>query len=152
MKESYLTGGEPFLHPEIRGILTDLLTLAPTTVLTNGTLIDSELAQEMCKLNKSSSHPLNLRVSLESYREEENNWLRGKGSFSQALVGDSELGKCGFCSHPDDYSLVGGRTGRGNAKRLCRADPYPFSVRVAFEDTASDSIGTGGRAMSALPA
>lgn len=48
VKQFYLTGGEPFLHSEIEGILADLLSLGPTTVLTNGTLIDPGLAEGVC--------------------------------------------------------------------------------------------------------
>lgn len=86
-KHFYLTGGEPFLHSEIEGILADLLALGPTTVLTNGTLIDPNLAGGLRGLREASSHPLELRVSLESYREEENDRLRGAGSFSRTLAG-----------------------------------------------------------------
>src|SRR5690349_6422615 len=34
VREVYLTGGEPFLHPELLGILEDTLSVAPCTVLT----------------------------------------------------------------------------------------------------------------------
>src|SRR5262245_29072436 len=39
VKEVYFTGGEPFLHPEMPILLGEALAVAPTTVLTNGTLI-----------------------------------------------------------------------------------------------------------------
>ena len=39
VKEIYFTGGEPFLHGEILPLLELALGAAPTTVLTNGTLI-----------------------------------------------------------------------------------------------------------------
>ncbi|MBI3107970.1 MAG: radical SAM protein [Candidatus Rokubacteria bacterium] len=38
-REIYLTGGEPFLHPEVLPLLERALAAAPTTVLTNGTTI-----------------------------------------------------------------------------------------------------------------
>ena len=39
VREYYFTGGEPFLHPRIVEILTLALSYGPTTVLTNGTLL-----------------------------------------------------------------------------------------------------------------
>ena len=38
VREVYLTGGEPFLNPELEGIVEDTLADVPVTILTNGTL------------------------------------------------------------------------------------------------------------------
>ncbi|MGH9356746.1 MAG: radical SAM protein, partial [Terriglobia bacterium] len=40
VKEISFTGGEPFLHPELIEMLHCSLACAPTTVLTNGTLVN----------------------------------------------------------------------------------------------------------------
>src|SRR5438445_757378 len=50
VKEIYFTGGEPFLHREILPLLERALEAAPTTVLTNGTLIGPEQADALAAL------------------------------------------------------------------------------------------------------
>ncbi|MCF6150318.1 MAG: methyltransferase domain-containing protein [Candidatus Kuenenia sp.] len=98
VKEYYFTGGEPFLHPEIAEILRESLNYGPTTVLTNGTLITQDVAQALARITHLSGHKLEFRVSLESYEEEGNDKIRGKGSFQKAVQGISFLVKAGF--HP----------------------------------------------------
>src|SRR3990172_13122105 len=43
IEEVYLTGGEPFLNPELPEIIADALKVSSVTVLTNATLITREL-------------------------------------------------------------------------------------------------------------
>src|SRR5215471_21104007 len=50
VKDIYFTGGEPFLHGDILPLLRASLAAAPTTVLTNGTLIDAAMADELAAL------------------------------------------------------------------------------------------------------
>ena len=45
VKEIYFTGGEPFLHQEILPLLALSLSVAPTTVLTNGTVITAAMGR-----------------------------------------------------------------------------------------------------------
>src|SRR5512134_915775 len=47
VKEIYFTGGEPFLHRDIVPLLELSLTVAPTTVLTNGTVITEAMADAL---------------------------------------------------------------------------------------------------------
>ena len=96
VKEFYFTGGEPFLHPEIAVILKEALKYGPTTVLSNGTLITQDVAQEFAQISKISKHRLEFRISLESYVEEENDQIRGKGSFRRAIRGIQSLVNAGF--------------------------------------------------------
>ncbi|HKO21923.1 MAG TPA: radical SAM protein, partial [Candidatus Eisenbacteria bacterium] len=44
VRDFYFTGGEPFLNKELLPILEDALAIAPSTVLTNATLIDAARA------------------------------------------------------------------------------------------------------------
>ncbi|MEJ2008809.1 MAG: radical SAM protein [Acidobacteriota bacterium] len=44
VKEIFFTGGEPFLHPDLGDMLSFSLRHAPTTVLTNGMLINDRIA------------------------------------------------------------------------------------------------------------
>jgi organic radical activating enzyme len=55
VKEIYFTGGEPFLHAEMLALLGDALEVAPTTVLTNGTLIDEATVDGLAALARRAS-------------------------------------------------------------------------------------------------
>ena len=96
VKEFYFTGGEPFLHPEIADILQEALKYGPTTVLSNGTLITEGLSQTLAQASRISKHKVEFRVSLESFIEEENDQVRGMGSFKRAIRGIQSLVHAGF--------------------------------------------------------
>ena len=85
VKEVYFTGGEPFLHPEMPTLLADALTIAPTTVLTNGTLITPGMAQTLRRISEGSRYTLEVRVSMDHPEEAKNDRLRGWGSYAKAL-------------------------------------------------------------------
>ena len=86
VKEIYFTGGEPFLHAEMLALLGDALEVAPTTVLTNGTLIDEAMANGLAALARHASYSLEVRVSLDDTDPETNDRVRGAGSFSKAVA------------------------------------------------------------------
>jgi MoaA/NifB/PqqE/SkfB family radical SAM enzyme len=90
-KEIYLTGGEPFLHPEILPLLAASLAIAPTTVLTNGTLIDDDAAGALAALAAESPYSLEVRVSLDGACADDNDRVRGEGTFARALAGVRRL-------------------------------------------------------------
>jgi len=85
VREVYFTGGEPFLHPEILSVLQDALAVAPVTVLTNGTLIDDTLADRLARMSGLARYSLEIRVSLDAPTAAENDAIRGRGSFANAL-------------------------------------------------------------------
>jgi len=85
VREIYFTGGEPFLHPEILSLLAHALERAPTTVLTNGTLIDEPMAGALAALAARAGYSLELRVSLDDPDRERNDAIRGRGAFERAL-------------------------------------------------------------------
>jgi MoaA/NifB/PqqE/SkfB family radical SAM enzyme len=85
VKEIYFTGGEPFLHGEILELLADALAVAPTTVLTNGTLIDAAMADRLATLARRSLYSLEIRVSLDDTDAEKNDRIRGAGAFDKAV-------------------------------------------------------------------
>ena len=86
VKEIYFTGGEPFLHGEILELLADALAVAPTTVLTNGTLIDDAMADRLAALARRSFYSLEIRVSLDDTDAERNDRIRGAGVFDDAVL------------------------------------------------------------------
>ena len=85
VKEIYFTGGEPFLHGEILALLADALAVAPTTVLTNGTLIDDAMADRLAALARGAAYSLEIRVSLDDTDPEKNDRVRGAGAFDKAV-------------------------------------------------------------------
>jgi len=87
VKEFYFTGGEPFLHPELIEILSDTLVVGPCSVLTNGTLFTHARLEALARLTRESRYSLEIRVSLDGYREEIHDRFRGAGSFDRAIEG-----------------------------------------------------------------
>lgn len=79
-----LTGGEPFMHGEIRRIIEALLALDGTNVviLTNGTL----LTHHQRDLRKWPRDRVHLQVSLDGL-EETHDRIRGSGTFGRLMAG-----------------------------------------------------------------
>lgn len=85
VREIYFTGGEPFMHKDLLAILERSLQVAPTSVLTNGTLITPRVAEALGRLQASSPYSLEIRVSLDDVDEAQNDAVRGKGALRKAL-------------------------------------------------------------------
>jgi MoaA/NifB/PqqE/SkfB family radical SAM enzyme len=85
VKEIYFTGGEPFLHREILDLLGCSLEVAPTTVLTNGTMINARMAEALAALVSTSPYSLEIRVSVDDIEAEKNDRIRGKGALAKAV-------------------------------------------------------------------
>ncbi len=96
VKEIYFTGGEPFLHGEMLALLEKALEVAPTTVLTNGTLIDEAMADALASLARRVSYSLEIRVSLDDTDPDKNDRVRGAGSFSKAVAAITRLNDRGL--------------------------------------------------------
>ncbi len=96
VKEFYLTGGEPLLHPDIFDIVSRMLERSPATILTNGTLISERTSKRIAAIQRVSRNKLEFRVSLESFTERENDLIRGPGSFARAKNGIKNLVASGF--------------------------------------------------------
>jgi AdoMet-dependent heme synthase len=86
VKEIYFTGGEPFLHREILPLLERALAVAPTTVLTNGTLIGPSEADALAALAARAPYSLEIRVSLDDTDPEKNDRVRGEGAWAKAVA------------------------------------------------------------------
>jgi MoaA/NifB/PqqE/SkfB family radical SAM enzyme len=85
VKEIYFTGGEPFLHREILPLLEDALRVAPTTVLTNGTVITEPMATSLAVLAGRARYSLEIRVSLDDVEPDANDRVRGAGAWARAV-------------------------------------------------------------------
>lgn len=85
IKEIYYTGGEPFLHRDMLLFIARALEVAPTTVLTNGTLITDEVADQLTALAERSPYSLEIRISIDDVDPEKNDRIRGKGALAKAV-------------------------------------------------------------------
>ncbi|MEK7347393.1 MAG: radical SAM protein [Candidatus Eisenbacteria bacterium] len=96
VRDFYFTGGEPFLHRDLVGILEDALRVGPSSVLTNGTLITPERARTLAALERESRYALELRVSLDGLTAAMNDPIRGEGTFEETVRGLRALAEAGF--------------------------------------------------------
>ena len=95
-RDFYFTGGEPFLHRDLLGILEDALRVAPASVLTNATLITPERAAALAELERASRYALEMRVSLDGLTAAMNDPIRGEGTFDDTVRGMRALAEAGF--------------------------------------------------------
>jgi pyruvate-formate lyase-activating enzyme len=84
VRELFVTGGEPFLLPEIADILGLCSQAAPTTVLTNGMLFTGARLQNLRSLARER---LTLQISLDSPTPTLHDRHRGTGSWDRAWRG-----------------------------------------------------------------
>jgi len=96
VKEYYFTGGEPFLNRDMTAILELTLKYGPATVLTNGTVFQDEWLGRLRQAEAASAYSLEFRVSIDGFTTEDNDPIRGAGTFERALHGVRKLVTHGF--------------------------------------------------------
>src|SRR5919197_3690996 len=96
MKDVYFTGGEPFLHPELPRLVERALAVAPLTIVTNGILIDDASARWLRRAFHVARYSLDLRVRLDGMTPEQNDPVRGRGSFQKIVAGIGRLAEAGL--------------------------------------------------------
>ncbi len=92
-RELFITGGEPFMLPDIAEILTLCSRTLPTVVLTNGTLFRGP---RLALLDSLPRHQLALQVSLDSATPSLHDRQRGEGTHGRALAGIETALRLGF--------------------------------------------------------
>jgi AdoMet-dependent heme synthase len=95
-REYYFTGGEPFLNRDLLSMIEETLLFGPVTVLTNGLLLDGATCATLRRLADGSGFSLDLRISLDGYGPEDNDPIRGAGTFRRALDGALRLNAAGL--------------------------------------------------------
>jgi MoaA/NifB/PqqE/SkfB family radical SAM enzyme len=85
VREVYFTGGEPFLHAQLLPLLEASLAVAPTTVLTNGTVMSEATADALATLAARARYSLEIRVSLDDVEPALNDRIRGTGAWAGAV-------------------------------------------------------------------
>jgi sulfatase maturation enzyme AslB (radical SAM superfamily) len=96
VKEYYFTGGEPFLNRDMVPILELTLQYGPATVLTNGTVLKEEWLVRLGRAEAASHYSLEFRISIDGYTADQNDPVRGAGTFDRALCGVRQLLTHGF--------------------------------------------------------
>jgi pyruvate-formate lyase-activating enzyme len=91
--EFFVTGGEPFLLPDIGEILSACIAAAPTTVLTNGMLFTGPRLEGLRRLPRER---VTLQISLDSPTPERHDRHRGKGTWARAWRGIERARAEGF--------------------------------------------------------
>jgi pyruvate-formate lyase-activating enzyme len=89
----FVTGGEPFLLPEIGDILTACAAAAPTAVLTNGMLL---VGRRLGILGALPRDHLTLQISLDSPTPKRHDQHRGAGTWAKAWKGIERARAEGF--------------------------------------------------------
>jgi pyruvate-formate lyase-activating enzyme len=91
--EFFVTGGEPFLLPDIGEIVAACAAAAPTTVLTNGMLF---AGRSLASLRRLPRERVTLQISVDSPTPERHDRHRGKGSWARAWKGIERARAEGF--------------------------------------------------------
>ena len=84
-EELYLTGGEPFVHPDVIALVELAADALPTVVLTNGMLFTGRRREELARL--AGRPGLVLQTSLDGARPATHDAWRGAGSWAKAMEG-----------------------------------------------------------------
>ncbi len=110
-RELFVTGGEPFLHPEVGDLLRSLAAILPVTVLTNGMVFHRGARRQA--LESLPRDRVVLQVSLDSAGPDLHDRHRGSGSHARAVDGIRLAAELGFVvrvaatMHPDELDAAG---------------------------------------------
>ena len=105
VREIGFTGGEPFMNPDIIGMLGDALSRGfSVLVLTNAMqpMLRPRLRETLLALRDAHGDRLTLRVSLDHYSQELHDSERGQGAFAKTIEGIDFLAREGF-----NFALAG---------------------------------------------
>jgi pyruvate-formate lyase-activating enzyme/TusA-related sulfurtransferase len=93
VREIFVTGGEPFMLPDIGEILAACAAAAPITVLTNGMLFGGSRLEALRSLQRER---VTLQISLDSPAPERHDGHRGQGTWARAWNGIERARAEGF--------------------------------------------------------
>ena len=120
VSELILTGGEPFLLPDIDELVATCTARLPTTLLTNGMLFRGRRLEALHSMDRQR---LALQISLDSATPELHDLHRGRGSWDKAVTG------------------IRVALGEGFRVRVAATLPYEQSHELAPFHTFLDSLG-----------
>lgn len=132
-----ITGGEPFLLPDMPDRIARLAELRPTVVLTNATMITERLLRRLAPL---ADLPVAIQVSLDSADPAINDGLRAPHNFDAVLSAIPRLRGCGLRVR---VATTTERLSDEDSARLCALHR---SLGVADEDHVVRPVVRRGRA------
>jgi MoaA/NifB/PqqE/SkfB family radical SAM enzyme len=133
-----VTGGEPFLLPDLPEMLADLARVLPVLVLTNATLFTERLLARMRPL---ADLPVTLQISLDSAEPDRNDEFRAPHNFEKVVAAVPRLVELGI---PVRIATTGDRNTPAQMARLC---VLHRSLGVPDEDHVVRPIVRRGRAI-----
>ena len=93
-QEVLVTGGEPFLHPDLDAIVAKSAARLPVTLLTNAMVFGRGRRRDM--LESMDRERVTLQVSLDSADPALHDAQRGRGAFDRARAGMKQARESGF--------------------------------------------------------
>lgn len=78
-----VTGGEPFMLPELPDVLSELAQLLPVVVLSNATLFTPS---RLARLAPLADAPVHIQISLDRPDPVDNDQMRGPGNFDKVVA------------------------------------------------------------------
>ena len=133
-REVGLTGGEPFMNPDIIGILQSALSRGfHVVVLTNAMKPMMKVATPLQQLNQEFGRRLTVRVSVDHYTIEKHEQERGPRSWQPMIDGLCWLSEHGFRIH------VAGRTFWNEDETSMRRGFGDLFSSLAIDVDANDS-------------
>jgi hypothetical protein len=128
-----LTGGEPFMNPDILGIIEDCQVRGfKVLVLTNAMKPMQRLKAPLAELTRRFPGHLTLRVSLDHYTQQGHEGLRGAGTWAPAIEGLRWLAATGI-----DVA-VAGRNVSGESEPAMRAGYHALFSQLGLPIDAAD--------------
>ena len=108
-----VTGGEPFLLPDLPEVLAELARVLPVIVLSNATLFTEKLLVRMRPL---ADLPVTLQISLDSAEPDANDEFRAPRNFEKVVAAVPRLVALGI---PVRIATTGDRNTPEQMERLC---------------------------------
>lgn len=139
VEEIGFTGGEPFMNPEIIGILEASLGAGHRVlVLTNAMrpMMRKRVQDGLLAMNQAFPGKLTLRISIDHYSPDLHDNMRGKGSFDVTIKGMEWLRDNGFTM------AAAGRTLWGESDADCRSGFARLFARHGFQINARNPAET----------
>jgi uncharacterized Fe-S cluster-containing radical SAM superfamily protein len=134
VREIGITGGEPFMNPDILGIMGDCLAAGCSVlVLTNAMRPMMKWADELLALNRDWCERLTIRVSVDHFDQSFHEQERGKRSWAPTIDGLKWLSDSGFRVH------VAGRTRWGDDEVWLREGFQALFGEVGIRVDAQDA-------------
>lgn len=133
-----ITGGEPFLSPDLPAVLAEVASMLPTVVLSNGTLFNEG---RLAALRPLTGLPVRIQVSLDSDEPEVNDAARGPDNFAKVVKAIPRLLDVGIGVRM--ATTIDGMPDPDAMARLCELHR---SLGVADEDHVVRPVVRRGRA------